>query len=92
LGRQEERREYWFSPPLGVNLISKLQDPRIGIQNFEVSDITLGGPDAKQFELPGKSKVINLRNSRDLHRRDRRRPIDQRNGCQRKSFAQVIRF
>lgn len=55
------RREYWYSSQLGLNLISKLQDPRIGIQNFEVSDITLGEPDAKLFELPEKSKVIDLR-------------------------------
>jgi hypothetical protein len=31
------------------------------MQNFEVSDIILGGPGAKLFELPGKSKVIDLR-------------------------------
>jgi hypothetical protein len=55
------KREYWYSPQLAVNLISKLQDPRIGMQNFEVSDITLGEPDAKLFELPGKSKIIDLR-------------------------------
>jgi hypothetical protein len=54
-------REYWYSPQLSVNLISKLQDPRIGSQNFEVSDITLGEPDAKLFQVPGKSKIIDLR-------------------------------
>lgn len=55
------RREFWYSPQLGVNLISKLQDPRVGIQNFEVSDIVLGEPDAKLFALPSNSKVIDLR-------------------------------
>jgi hypothetical protein len=55
------RRELWYSPQLGVNLVSKLSDPRSGIQNFEVSDIVLGEPDPKLFELPSKSKVIDLR-------------------------------
>src|SRR5260370_10846043 len=43
------RREFWFSPQLGVNLISKLQHPLSGTQDFEVSDIALGEPDAKLF-------------------------------------------
>ena len=55
------KREFWYSPKLGVNLISKRQDPRFGSQNFEVSDIVLGQPDPKLFELPGRFKVIDLR-------------------------------
>jgi len=54
-------REYWYSPKLGVNLSSKLQDPRIGTQDFEVSDIVLGEPNAKLFKLPPKSRLIYLR-------------------------------
>jgi hypothetical protein len=27
-------REYWFSPKLGFNLLSKRSDPRIGTQTF----------------------------------------------------------
>jgi hypothetical protein len=54
-------REYWYSPKLGVNLSSKLQDPRIGTQDFEVSDIVLGEPDAKLFKSPPNSKLIDLR-------------------------------
>ncbi len=54
-------REYWYSPQLGINLTSKLQDPRIGMQNFEVSDVTLGEPDAKLFKVPHGSQVIDLR-------------------------------
>jgi hypothetical protein len=60
------RREYWYSPQLSVNVISKLQDPRVGIQNFEISDIVLGEPDAQLFKLPGNSKVIDLRKSVNL--------------------------
>lgn len=54
-------REYWYSPKLGVNLSSKLRDPRIGTQDFEVSDIVMGAPDAKLFKLPPNSKLIDLR-------------------------------
>jgi hypothetical protein len=60
------RREYWYSPQLSVNIISKLQDPRVGTQSFEVSDIVLGEPDAQLFKVPGNSKVIDLRKSVDL--------------------------
>jgi hypothetical protein len=55
------QREYWYSPQLAVNLMSKLQDPRIGMQNFEVSDVKLGEPDKRLFDLPAKSRVIDLR-------------------------------
>ena len=60
------KREFWFSPRLGVNLISKLQDPFSGTQNFEVSDITLGEPDAKLFEVPGGFKIRDLRKPPEL--------------------------
>ena len=55
------KREFWYSPQLGVNLISKRQDPRFGTQNFEVSEIVLGQPDAKLFEAPVNFEVIDLR-------------------------------
>jgi hypothetical protein len=60
------KREFWYSPHLGVNLISKRQDPRAGDQNFEVSDITLGEPDAKLFLLPSGFKILDLRNPLEI--------------------------
>jgi hypothetical protein len=60
------KREFWYSPQLGINLISKRQDPRFGIQNFDVSDIVLGEPDAKLFEIPRGSKVIDLRGATEI--------------------------
>jgi hypothetical protein len=57
----EITREYWYSPRLGVNLSSKLQDPRIGTQDFEVSDIVMGEPEARLFKLPPNSKLFDLR-------------------------------
>ena len=55
------RREFWYSPHLGVNLVSKREDPRFGIQNFEVTDIILGDPDSQLFEVPSGSKILDLR-------------------------------
>ncbi len=60
------KREFWYSEELGINLISKRQDPRFGIQNFELTDIILIDPDPKLFELPSGSKVIDLRNPPEL--------------------------
>ena len=60
------KREFWYSPQLGVNLISKLQDPRSGEQNFEVSDIAVGEPDAKLFEVPTGYKVLDLRKAPEV--------------------------
>jgi hypothetical protein len=60
------KREFWYSPQLGVNLISKLQHPLSGTQNFEVSDITLGEPDAKLFEVPSGSRILDLRQPREI--------------------------
>lgn len=55
-------REFWFSPRLGLNLISVRDDPRFGTQRFEVSDIVLGEPDAALFAPPEGSRIIDLRN------------------------------
>jgi hypothetical protein len=55
------KREYWYSAQLGVNLLSTLQDPRVGTQKFQVIDISLGDPDSKLFRVPVGSQVIDLR-------------------------------
>jgi hypothetical protein len=57
-----EKREFWYSPQLGINLITKRVDPRFSSeQNFEVTDIALGDPDAHLFVPPTGYKVIDLR-------------------------------
>jgi hypothetical protein len=57
-----EKREFWYSPRLGVNLITRRQDSRFATQqNFEVANISLGEPDAKLFELPSGFQVIDQR-------------------------------
>lgn len=53
--------EFWFSPKLGLNLISLRDDPRFGTQRFELSDIIMGEPDAKLFSPPEGARIIDLR-------------------------------
>jgi hypothetical protein len=55
-------REFWFSPKLGLNLISVRDDPRFGTQRFELSDIMIGEPDAKLLSPAEGSRIIDLRN------------------------------
>lgn len=55
------KREYWYSRQLGLNILSIRDDPRFGTQKFELSDVTLGEPDAKLFAPPEGSKILDLR-------------------------------
>jgi hypothetical protein len=50
-------KEFWYSPRLGVNLVVKRFDPRSGVQNFEVSNISLSEPDPKLFEPPAEYRI-----------------------------------
>ena len=60
------KREFWYSPLLGINLITKRQDPRAGDQNFEVSDIAIGEPDPKLFQVPAGFKVLDMRKTPEV--------------------------
>jgi len=51
-------REYWYSPKLGINLLSVVSDPRIGKQTFRAAEITLSEPDAGLFGIPTGFKVV----------------------------------
>lgn len=56
-----ERREFWYSPQLGVNIITKREEARFNSrENFEVTNISLGEPDAKLFELPAGFKILEM--------------------------------
>jgi hypothetical protein len=57
-------REFWYSGQLGLNVVTKRNDPRSGSETFTVSDITLGDPDPTLFALPKTARVIDLRPSR----------------------------
>jgi len=45
-------REFWYSPKLGFNMLSKRSDPRYGTQTFTVTNLILSDPDPQLFELP----------------------------------------
>jgi len=51
-------REYWYSPQLGINLLSTLSDPRIGKQTFRAAEIVVSEPDPGLFKLPAGLKVV----------------------------------
>jgi hypothetical protein len=54
-------KEFWYSPQLGINVITKRFDPRASaIQNFEMGNISLAEPDAKMFEPPVEYRVVRM--------------------------------
>ena len=62
-----ERREFWYSPQLGVNLITKREDPRFSSQqSFEVTNLTLGEPEGKLFAPPAGYKILDLRHPPEI--------------------------
>jgi hypothetical protein len=54
-------REFWYSPKLGFNLLSKRSDPRIGTQTFAATNLILSEPDPKLFDLPEGFKIVDHR-------------------------------
>jgi hypothetical protein len=54
-------REFWYSPQLGINLLSKRSDPRFGSQTFRATNLILDDPDPKLFDLPDGFKVVDRR-------------------------------
>ncbi len=51
-------KEFWYSPVLGVNMVTKRFDPRTGSQNFVVSHLMQTEPDAKLFALPSGYRIV----------------------------------
>jgi hypothetical protein len=56
-------REFWYSPQLGINLLSKRTDPRFGTQTFTATNLILSEPDPHLFDLPAGFKVVDRRQS-----------------------------
>jgi hypothetical protein len=50
--------EYWYSPQLKVNLMSKRTDPRTGTQSARLTEIRRGEPSASLFEIPAGYRLI----------------------------------
>jgi hypothetical protein len=51
-------KEFWYSPRLGLNLITKRFDPRSGSENFIVNHLSLNEPDPRIFEPPADYQVV----------------------------------
>jgi hypothetical protein len=54
-------KEFWYSPQLGVNVLTTRDDPRSGREVFTVTDIRWGEPDSSLFALPANARVVDLR-------------------------------
>jgi hypothetical protein len=54
-------REYWHSAPLNINLLSTLTDPRLGTQNFTITEISTSEPDPQLFQPPAGYKIVDQR-------------------------------
>jgi hypothetical protein len=53
-------KEFWYSPQLKINIITKRFDPRASaMQDFVVGSISLAEPDAKLFEPPAGYRMVN---------------------------------
>lgn len=55
-------KEYWYSPALGLNLTVTRNTPINGLEQFKVSNIVAGDPEASTFVPPSDYKIIDLRN------------------------------
>ncbi|HXC94124.1 MAG TPA: hypothetical protein VNU92_00410 [Edaphobacter sp.] len=64
IGNEKEQpvvKEFWYSPRLGINVTTKRFDPRASaVQNFEVSNINQGEPDARLFQIPAGYRVVQM--------------------------------
>jgi hypothetical protein len=45
-------REFWYTPQLGINLISLFDSPESGKQQFRATKVGTAEPDPHQFTLP----------------------------------------
>jgi hypothetical protein len=54
-------REFWYSPKLGFNMLSKRSDPRYGVQTFTVTNLVLSDPDPQLYELPEGYSLVDKR-------------------------------
>lgn len=53
-------KEFWYSPRLQINIITKRFDPRFGTQNFVVSNIKLSEPDPQLFMPPEDYRIVKM--------------------------------
>jgi hypothetical protein len=58
-------REFWYSARLGINLISKVDDPQNGKQSFSVKELITSEPDPKFFAVPEGFKLVDRRKAEE---------------------------
>lgn len=56
-------KEFWYSPHLGLNMLVKRNDPRVGTQSFTVTEVSLAEPDPNYFHVPAGFKVVDMRST-----------------------------
>jgi len=54
-------KEFWYSPRLGLNVVTERNDPRSGEEVFTVTDIRLSQPASRLFRLPVSFRIVDLR-------------------------------
>jgi hypothetical protein len=54
-------KEFWYSKPLGLNVITRRNDPRSSAEVFTVTDIRRSEPDRSLFALPADARIVDLR-------------------------------
>jgi hypothetical protein len=64
IGNEREQpvvKEFWYSPRLGINVTTKRFDPRASaVQNFYVTAINQGEPDAQLFHPPAGYRMVTM--------------------------------
>lgn len=50
--------EFWFSPELRINLLTKRSDPRHGVQTVRVTELVREEPDAALFAIGDEYKIV----------------------------------
>jgi hypothetical protein len=68
MGNEQEMkatREFWYSPQLGVNLLSIVDQPSSGKQVFRVTEMSTSEPDPAYFEVPEGYSVVDRRGDAD---------------------------
>ncbi|HZU30010.1 MAG TPA: hypothetical protein VFB79_02775 [Candidatus Angelobacter sp.] len=51
--------ESWFSPELQINLQSRTEDPKLGVQTTKLVNIVSGEPDSALFQIPADYTIQN---------------------------------
>jgi len=54
-------KEFWYSPRLEINVVTKRFEPRGGAQSIVLNDVSLDTPDPKLFEPPTQYAVVRVR-------------------------------